>query len=738
MTTLIDDNGQEIQIEDVPLTKQSVSFFDTKIKGDFSLNFNIPFTSENKKKLNYYTPQQVGTVLDQTWTITRNGNRLSRGQLVLQGIKDNEFELFFIAGNAEWISGLIKETADFDYASTLDDELTALWNSGEINHGDTDRARGIVWPLVDWAYRGNRAGSNWNADYVYVANTSNYITDYYPCVYLHSVFSKIFRQSGFLVNGSLFENVDFKRLIIAPGAQLKTSQTLITQSRVIASASANITFAALSTDYQVALNTLVSGRQQIFSTSTYEYKADGNMSVKVVPSGVVTYTGPAIVAVYAYKNGTPFQTIGYSYNSAAGAAISNILTNNTVLPIPLQRDDIVEVYVDVLLSTNPVISDFKVQIEMVDTPQFGDWVRVSDWVKLKAIDIVKFVFTYFGCVSSYDNQSKTVTIDILETLQDQEDWSGYIESYGVETQKTQSQNNLFEWKKTEQFQEYDDIEGGFGGGNLSTGIKQDSVRWFEAPFAPVEQIITGRGLSRGNYLLPRIDLITLEDAEPAKTFSSISNSSGLARLNGMSDISNFFFVDEVVRVTDGVSYSFYGVVKTVAAPVGNGQITLYSVTHDDFPSTTGFVYRQRYRYNNTPPRLMYVAMQTDAAEISPNTSYIQVDSGTETSTTNLAYGWFMKPNIGDTVDDLSQSLAIENTLNGLSHKDTYLKKVNRILGNPLVLAEMLLPESVFFKFKFDKFVHLKFKELSGRFFVKAIEEYKDARTVCRVELFQVD
>lgn len=724
MTTLIDDNGQEIQIEDVPLTKQSVSFFDTKIKGDFSLNFNIPFTSENKKKLNYYTPQQVGTVLDQTWTITRNGNRLSRGQLVLQGIKDEQFELFFIAGNAEWISGLIKETADFDYTSELDDELVSFWSLTEIDNSIT-RTRGIIYPLADWSYKGERAGSNWFTSYISTSSEKQFYQDYYPCVYLHTLVKKIFRQSGFLVNGSLFENKDFNSIIVAPGSELVTAKSFIDGRAVKASASANITFAASLTYYQIALNTLDYGRGEIYSTSAYQYTSDSFCTLEFRTSGIATFTLVGDVQIYVYVNGVLTQLIARAFNLSGSPTIPVDSILDPTTRINVNRGDTVTFYA-YSTTTGVTVSDFAIEIRPVERPIALDWVRVSDWVKLKAIDVIKFVFTYFGCVSNYDNQSRTITINTLENLIGDEDWSEYVQSYGVEVQKTQSQNNLFTWKKTPQFEEYEDIEGGFGGGNLSTGIKQDSFKWYEAPFAPVEQIVTGRGTSRGNYLLPRIDLVELSDAQ-SFDFSSISDVSGQCQFNGTGfDI----FDDQVVRVTNNSNYSFYGIVETESSTA----IKLYSVSYDDFPFSAGTIFLQTVRYNNTPPRLMYVAPDINIGDVSPSSSYVK---GTA-SETALAFGWFMKQEIGEPVDNLNQSLAIENTLNGLSHKDTYLKKVNNILGNPLIIAEMLLPESVFFNFKFDKFVYIKFKELSGRFFVKAIEEYKDARTVCRVELFQVD
>lgn len=730
MTTLRDDNGQEILIEDVPLTKQCVSFFDTKIKGDFSLNFTVPFTSENKKKLNYYTPQQVGTVLDQTWTITRNGNRLSRGQLVLNGIEDNEFELFFIAGNSEWISGLIKETADFTYDSGLDDELTAKWDSTEINNS-INRTRGIIWPLVDWSYRGNRSGSNWHTTEIYASSLNSFYSDYYPCVYLHTLVKKIFRQSGYSVNGSLFQNKDFNSIVIAPGSQLVTPKKFIDERSVTARISAPMSLNGVYT--KIPINTIISGRASIYSVTAYEYTADSNMTLSFKFSGVVSTSGAvnALVSIIAYKNGVPNLV---TYASALCPPSSSVSLESTKAPgINVERGDVISFYANSTIGfagSPSTLTNLQVEINTSKNPLPNNWIRVSDWVKLKAIDVVKFMFTYFGCASSYDNESKAITINTLETINEQEDWSNYIQSYGVEVQKTQSQNNLFTWKKSNQFEEYNDLEGGFGGGNLATGIKQDNVTWYEAPFAPVEQIITGRGAARGAYLLPRIDLIKTSD-NGGKNFTSVSNVSGLARLNG----TGFdFFVDELVKVTDYGAFNVYGVVKNATSTY----VDLYTVTFDDFPITTGGIIKQSISYNNSPPRIMYAAASTVVSDISPFTSYIQVTGTTETSKTDLVYGWFMKQNVNEPIDSLSQSLAIENTLNGLSHKDTYLKKVNNILGNPLIIADMLLPESVFFKFNFDKFVYLKFKELSGRFFVKSIEEYRDAKTVCRVELFQVD
>jgi len=117
-----------------------------------------------------------------------------------------------------------------------------------------------------------------------------------------------------------------------------------------------------------------------------------------------------------------------------------------------------------------------------------------------------------------------------------------------------------------------------------------------------------------------------------------------------------------------------------------------------------------------------------------------------TEYTYIHYAWFAKPKspatIGAGVNGLKESLQI-STINIDGYKDITLgfsnfKKITSILGNPKVHAVLVLPQSVFISFNFDKFVYLKHKDFQGYFFVEKIENYKDGSTPVKVYLLMVD
>ena len=116
---------------------------------------------------------------------------------------------------------------------------------------------------------------------------------------------------------------------------------------------------------------------------------------------------------------------------------------------------------------------------------------------------------------------------------------------------------------------------------------------------------------------------------------------------------------------------------------------------------------------------------------------------TQYDTVNFA--WFAKPKgpvrLTSGINCLKESLEVTR-INIDSYKDvtmeySNLKKVGNILKNPRVRARMTLPVSVFTSFKFDKFVYIKSRDLTGLFFVEKIDQYKDAKSLVIVDLLYI-
>jgi hypothetical protein len=113
-------------------------------------------------------------------------------------------------------------------------------------------------------------------------------------------------------------------------------------------------------------------------------------------------------------------------------------------------------------------------------------------------------------------------------------------------------------------------------------------------------------------------------------------------------------------------------------------------------------------------------------------------STTVNSTTGcLAY--YDKVPVGNKpIDNIRQSLAIDSvTPTNISISDTYYGYIKRAFNNPLIEAKMIIPQSVFVSFNFDRLIYLKTNDLTGLFFVASITNYKDSNTPTDVKLYML-
>lgn len=220
MTYFINDNGREIQIsEDILITKQVASFKDFKIKGDFSVSFTVPNTSENRETLGYYGFNQLNSpVFSSTgFNLVKNGVILMRGLMVIEEDRGNELSLYFISGNSNWFKNL-----EFNCRDIRTDRYSQTWSRSNVSSlaGGTE---GIVFPIIDWAYKGQKAD-----EYIYFAYSGDsssvsatggnlfVVMDYFPCLFVHTLLNEIAIHSGIKITGNLLSDKFFKSLILTP------------------------------------------------------------------------------------------------------------------------------------------------------------------------------------------------------------------------------------------------------------------------------------------------------------------------------------------------------------------------------------------------------------------------------------------------------------------------------------------------------------------------------------------
>ena len=209
MTSFVDDNGNELDYEgkDFAVSKQVISFFDFKIKGNSSVNIKLPNSAYNRSILGYYGSSQVNPVLKKRFNLVRDGNKYDSGYLIVSNKDEEEIEAFFLSGNSN-----LFDQIDFNcneiVTTKYDTELFTL----------TPRSSGIVTPIIDWLFNGEKATPSFHNDLTVdpLAAQAGTINEFIPCLYIHTLLDEIFVKAQVKLTGDLLEDKFFNTLIISP------------------------------------------------------------------------------------------------------------------------------------------------------------------------------------------------------------------------------------------------------------------------------------------------------------------------------------------------------------------------------------------------------------------------------------------------------------------------------------------------------------------------------------------
>lgn len=223
MTSFIDNDGNELDYsgKDFAITKQVISFYDFKIVANKSVNVKITNNAHNREVFGYKSDMQIGSVIRKAFNIYKNGNKADSGFLVITSVDQEDIELFFITGNANWFS-----LWDFncnEIVTTKFDVLYQLLGPGPYGIRETWKAtQGVVFPLVDFSTRGEMH-DNQVAIHMFVGeNVSDIgttipeIRGLVPCLYIHTLLKLLANHSGTNITGNLFSDQFFLTIIITP------------------------------------------------------------------------------------------------------------------------------------------------------------------------------------------------------------------------------------------------------------------------------------------------------------------------------------------------------------------------------------------------------------------------------------------------------------------------------------------------------------------------------------------
>ena len=215
MTSFVNDDNQEIiyGADDLVITKQVASFRNFKIKGDVSISFSVPNTSENRRTLGYYGFQQINnpTFTKNKFNLVKDGNILMRGYLVIEEDNGKELSLYFISGNANWFRAF-----DFSCKEIRNNGYQLRWTGASIIQTSGNKT-GITFPFIDYMF-----GRQKFDKYAFCINVSGDENEdllkinNFPCLYISTLVQELARVANIKIEGNLLNDQLYKSLIITP------------------------------------------------------------------------------------------------------------------------------------------------------------------------------------------------------------------------------------------------------------------------------------------------------------------------------------------------------------------------------------------------------------------------------------------------------------------------------------------------------------------------------------------
>ena len=722
--TFQNDEGEVLDFNgDFAITKRAVSFFNSKILGDVSINFKVDNNSVNRKVLGYDGPQMVNQVAftRQPFTLIRNGNPFARGFIVIQTDEGKTLSCYFISGNSNWINLLNGLITELDYSGVTNGVDYEIQLESTAINNKLHSTSGVVFPLIDWTYGFNKGDDQYQIGTDLVdakGDTLQSIMDLYPCFYLPTLVDEIVKQNSLKISGNLIDDPLYKRMIITPvSGQIKRADVLITTAY-------GVNFST-SSAVPVMYDQFTDGSDPNGLFANDRYTANRNAKIRVsytIVSSVVPVGTTLVVAIAV--NGTP--GVGITYTTSI--AVSNITVVSDIVVLDGEE---VSMYVVNSGAAGTVQVTLNIKLDIPTQITSNDYVTPDLFLpKLSCLQIIKFLVNYFGCSCSYNEYSKTITLNTIESFatEDAEDWSEYFQSVATNYTIESAANNY------QRLEDPDDSRLSaynrartvkYGEGNIQTeNTLKDANDLLQIPFAASDF-----DLCKNNIWQTSVPIVKLRDVGEPILFQSISNVGGRNSYNYTFD---FVFTEfQLVRIVDDLQGDIGIYTVNQSAGVGAGKVEFNQILYTGVTST-GKLYLQEIEYQDIKPRILVNKSETAVADFS--TLLVNL-SGLYRS-----FAHFCKPNTGDTIDTYKDNLAFDNPdgdFDDPTINQRYFPKITRMLGNPTQVAKFTLPESVFQSFDFQSFIYLKTEKLTGYFYVESINKYVDSNTPVEVKLLML-
>lgn len=612
MTSFIDDDGNELDYDgkDFGLTRQLITPKDFKFKGDFSVNIKLKGTAKNRKILNIWSNQQIGSsaFVPVIFSLIQESELLLRGKIVVLGDDGDEIECFFVSGNTNWI-----RLFDFkcnEFRSTRWDRIWSIATITDVSSlGNFARRSGIVFPLIDYLFQGQRATNRFiNTLVLRTEEDGDIFTDYYPCCFISTIVDEIFRHAGIILDDSeIMADPLYRDVILTPS---------------------------------------------------------GNNFIDPVTGESVFY-----------------------YSGLAGAKT---------------------------LGTG-----FLIKPEMI-APEF------------KAVELLKWIAIVTGSFISFDTESNTLKFRKFDKLDltNCPDWSDRIKTFDIQYDSVKQHNYI----------NYPDLDGDtsvrafnkinttkYASADIQSAKEDGTSRTvYTSPIYPAKDYSS---TTKFRWAAPYVPFMSFEDSKEYSYSSVVIGASGEAILTG----TGFDLTGHIIRVMDDNGlYDGFWITDTY-----NSTGVSLDMTSRFFGNSTGKFYTQNVTFNKTPTALLVVD-DNSTYEIFTSPSSVVVGSSIETF---LPTAYFSKPRpagYSELDDNHRISLAFD-FIDMPGYTDFPIRKLNwnileKLIVNPPIKCSALLNKSDVLNYESKPIVFVKKEDLSGRFLVERIENFKNSNTECTVYL----
>lgn len=740
MTGFVDDSGNYLDYSgaDLMTTRQVASFYDFKLKGDYSVDFKIPNTAKNRKTLGFYGAQQISSPAyhQQPFTMVRNGNNILKGYLIIKGSDDNDIDCFFVSGNSNWFDAVQFNVRDIIF----DSRFTVSWDYMS-NAANATATEGITFPTVDWCYNGNRRSRAINlASFHETIGPTEPIQEAFPCLYMHTLVSQMANHAGISIGGDLLSDPLFKRILITPdGPGMSVSDALIKKTVCSTGMSANAVTPATG-PFDIVYDI---GELAAYNTTTYRYRCP----IKGVYKIIVEYTvasGTINIQANQLRGGSAYATL--LWYSGAGQTSGNMVFN-----MACEAGDELSIFGTggglLAAGTTAIYS-----LEDSSKPYYIYNNGASSYIKactglvlpnaicpdVTGVDLLKSICVMFGAYCTFDESSRVLSLNKISKLKRENavDWSKYYISHRDNYQTGVATNNFIKYQDTPEvglLPYNQDNVAGYGGWNLTTDFDQVAYRTvYKLPFAGAwdqhPKMMVG-------WFLPYIKFYELKDDNTTTwNFTSSYTGGGTAIFNSAAGDLPFKSGD-LVRIS-GTFYSGYGIIVRIDAN------SCYVRQLDFIATDTGTLTKVNYSPVQSINRLLIASPGANTSDFGATNFgfWYEPDLSSGVIWTTCMGAWFDKPKMGHGIDSRNESLALDTISNrtyNQSLRELYHQYIENIYNNPTVKAKLRLPAGAFQSFEFGSFVYLKTERLTGYFFVQKIE-WRDPQTECNIELLYVD